>query len=310
MPIAIVVHGGAGLVPVERLGSAQDGCKDAAEIGWEILQAGGSALDAVEAAVAALENNPNYNAGTGSCLTSAGNIEMDAGIMEGHTLNVGSVAGIERIKNPVRLARKVLASPHVLLIGQGAQQFALQQGMSLCKFEDLVTERQFSRWRSTQVVEEEVDNGEERSYYRRIIGSIPSRDNQQNGWSFEKKYGTVGAVAVDATGKLASATSTGGILNKLPGRVGDSPLVGCGFYADEHAAISCTGYGEDFIRLLLAKRAADFVAQGASAQEAAEAAITFLGDKAEGTGGLIVVDRNGNVGYAWNSENLVYAALS
>jgi beta-aspartyl-peptidase (threonine type) len=310
MPIAIVVHGGAGLVPAERLGTAQAGCKDAAKIGWEILQAGGSALDAVEATVQALENNPNYNAGTGSCLTSAGNIEMDAGIMEGHTLNVGSVAGVERIKNPIQLARKVLASPHILLIGQGAQQFALQQGMSLCKFEELLTERQLNNWRSDQVVEEVGNDGEERSYYRRILGSIPSRDDRQNGLGYEKKYGTVGAVAVDASGNLAAATSTGGFRNKIPGRVGDSPLVGCGFYADENAAISCTGYGEDFIRLLLAKRAADFVAQGSSAQEAAEAAISILGDKTEGTGGLIVVDRDGNVGYAWNSENLVYAAIS
>ena len=125
-----------------------------------------------------------------------------------------------------------------------------------------------------------------------------------------EKHGTVGAVALDQLGRLAAATSTGGILNKYPGRVGDTPLVGCGFYADENAAISCTGHGEDFIRLLIAKRAADFVARGESAREAAEAAIAVLGAKAEGVGGLIVVDRIGNIGFAWNSQTMAYAYIA
>jgi L-asparaginase / beta-aspartyl-peptidase len=125
-----------------------------------------------------------------------------------------------------------------------------------------------------------------------------------------EKHGTVGAAALDQLGRLAAATSTGGILNKYPGRVGDTPLVGCGFYADEHAAISCTGHGEDFIRLLIAKRAADFVARGESARRAAEAAIAVLGAKAEGSGGLIVIDRIGNVGFAWNSQTMAYAYMT
>src|SRR6516165_7242779 len=146
MPIAIIVHGGAGTVTPDRTEIVQQGCREAAMIGWRILQTGGSALDAVEAAVRALEDNPEYNAGTGSCLTSDGNIELDAGIMEGHTLQVGAVACVELIKNPISLARVILESPHVLLVGKGAQAFAQEQGIPQCTFEDLLTERQYQIW--------------------------------------------------------------------------------------------------------------------------------------------------------------------
>jgi len=298
MPIAIIVHGGAGNIDPERVEGAQEGCREAALVGWNILQAGGSALDAVEAAVRALEDNPMFNAGTGACLTSDGNIELDAGIMEGYTLRVGAVAGVELIKNPVSLARKVLESPHVLLVGKGAQEFAQEHGIPLCAFEDLVTERQYQSWLENKA----AGKSEEPRHHRREVGSIKAR---------EEKHGTVGAVAVDTSGSLAAATSTGGIHNKYPGRVGDSPLVGCGFYADENAAISCTGHGEDFIRLLIAKRAADFVGSGNTAREAAEAAIAVLSAKAPetGSGGLIVVDRKGNVGFARNSQHMALAYM-
>ena len=287
MPIAIIVHGGAGTASPERSEILQAGCKEAALVGWRILQEGGSALDAVEAAVCALEDNPSYNAGTGACLNSDGNIELDAGIMDGQGLHVGAVAGVERIKNPISLARKVLESPHVLLVGRGAEQFAQEQGISQCTLEELVTERQYKIWQEQQAQE-------------------PQQAQPTD------KHGTVGAVALDASGVLAAATSTGGIRNKYPGRVGDSPLVGCGFYADEYAAVSCTGDGEDFVRLLIAKRAADVVGNskgGQTAREAAEAAIAVLGTKSTGTGGMIVVDRKGNVGFAWNSRNMSHAYI-
>jgi beta-aspartyl-peptidase (threonine type) len=203
--------------------------------------------------------------------------------MEGHTLQVGAVAGVELIKNPIALARSVLQSPHVLLIGQGAQQFALEQGFTLTTLEDLITERQYNKWKKAQLAQQEPGPGQ--------------------------RHGTVGAVALDSSGKLAAATSTGGMFNKHPGRVGDSPLVGAGFYADELAAISCTGDGEDFTRLLIAKRAADEVARGASAQQAAEAAIAVLNTKSTGLGGLIIVDHAGNVGIARNSRNMARAYL-
>ena len=299
MSMAIIVHGGAGTVTPDRAEIVQAGCKEAVLIGWGVLENGGSALDAVEAAVRALENNPNYNAGTGAYLTADGRIELDAGIMEGKGLRVGAVASVEFIKNPISLARKVMDSPHVLLVGQGAQTFAQEQGIPLCTFEDLLTERQYLKWKEAQ--SEEATSQEEPRYHRREVNARPGQ---------KKKHGTVGAVAVDSTGILAAATSTGGVPNKYPGRIGDSPLVGCGFYADENAAISCTGHGEDFIRLLIAKRAADFVASGITARDAAEATIAVLGVKADGTGGLIVVDWLGNVGFAWNSENMVHAYMT
>lgn len=299
MSMAIIVHGGAGTITADHADIAQAGCKEAALIGWGVLQTGGSALDAVEAAVRALEDNPNYNAGTGACLTTGGRIELDAGIMLGEGLRVGAVASVELIKNPISLARQVMDSPHVLLVGKGAQTFAREQGIPFCTFEDLLTERQYLKWKEAQ--NEEATSEEEPRYHRREVSSRPAQ---------KEEHGTVGAVAIDSSSILAAATSTGGISNKYPGRVGDSPLVGCGFYADENAAISCTGHGEDFIRLLIAMRTANFVASGMTARDAAEAAIAVLGARAEGTGGLIVVDRLGNVGFAWNSENMVHAYMT
>jgi L-asparaginase / beta-aspartyl-peptidase len=299
MPIAIIVHGGAGKISPDRIEGAQAGCKEAAFIGWQILQAGGVALDAVEAALRSLEDNPMFNAGTGACLNNDGNIQLDAGIMEGHTLKVGAVAAVELIKNPISLARKVLESPHVMLVSKGAQDFAQEQGIPLCAFEGLLTERQYHIWLENKA-QADKELQEEPRHHRREVRSLAAR---------EEKHGTVGAVALDMLGRLAAATSTGGIHNKYPGRVGDSPLVGCGFYADENAAISCTGDGEDFMRLLIAKRAADFVARGDTARQAAESAIALLGTKATGTGGLIVVDRKGNAGFAWNSQNMSHAYI-
>ncbi|HLX58101.1 MAG TPA: isoaspartyl peptidase/L-asparaginase [Ktedonobacteraceae bacterium] len=302
MPAAIIVHGGASNINPDRYDVTQAGCKEAALSGWRVLQAGGSALDAVEAAVRALEDNPEFNAGTGACLNSDGNIELDSGVMDGHALQVGAIAGVERIKNPISLARSVLESPHVLLVGRGAEEFALEQGITQCTLEELITERQFQIWQEQQAASE----AEEPRHYRREVGSVHfhSPTDPTTG-----KHGTVGAVALDMSGALAAATSTGGIHNKYPGRVGDSPLVGCGFYADEHAAVSCTGHGEDFVRLLIAKRAADFAAGGQSARDAARSAIATLSARATGTGGLIVVDRKGEVGFAWNSRNMSYAYM-
>ena len=299
MPVAIIVNGGAGDIAQERSEIAQAGCKEAALAGYAVLQAGGSALDAVEAAVRTLEDNPEYNAGTGACLDKNGNIELDAGMMDGRTLQVGALAGVERIKNPITLARKILISEHVLLIGKGAEQFAWEQGIEQCASEELVTERQYQLWQAAR-------DAEEPRHYRRQVGSTQGLARKKAG---SEKHGTVGAVALDMSGALAAATSTGGIHDKYPGRVGDVPLVGCGFYADEEAAISCTGHGEDFVRLLIAKRAADFVAGGQSAREAAQSAIAVLGARATGTGGLIVVDRKGEVGFAWNSQYMSYAYM-
>src|SRR5712691_3431019 len=171
MPIAIIVHGGAGTITPDRFEVVQAGCKEAAAIGWRVLQEGGTALDAVEAAVRALEDNPSFNAGTGACLTTDGNIELDAGMMEGQALRAGAVGCVELIKNPVSLARKVLESPHILLIGKGPQVFAQEQGISLCTLDDLLTERQYNRWKDSQSASKEAAEGEP-SYFRREVNTL------------------------------------------------------------------------------------------------------------------------------------------
>jgi beta-aspartyl-peptidase (threonine type) len=298
--IALIVHGGAGDIPIERHIHAQQGCRQAALAGWQILQAGGSSLEAVEVAVRALEDNPAFNAGTGACLSAEGKIELDAGIMDGRSLAVGAVAGVELIKNPIALARKVLASPHVLLIGRGAEHFAREQGIAPCSFAELLTERQDQQWKI--YLAEHGLSPENPDMIRHEIATLAARE--------EPKRGTVGAVARDSTGGLAAATSTGGIHNKYPGRVGDSPLVGCGFYADDYAAVSCTGDGEDFVRLLIAVRAAQATARGQSASQAAQTAVDLLSARASGKGGLIVIDHSGRVGMAHNSQYMAHAYMT
>jgi beta-aspartyl-peptidase (threonine type) len=261
---AIIVHGGAGRIKNEELPQRLRGCKEAALAGWQILKQGGSALDAAEAAVVVLEDNPLFNAGTGSTLNSLGEVEMDAAIMEGETLSVGAVAAVQGIKNPIKLARRVMEDGrHVLLAGESARSFARQSGFPECSPDALIVEAERKRW--------------------------------------EEKHGTVGCVALDNGGKIAVATSTGGIFNKLPGRVGDSPLPGCGTYADEYAGISCTGNGEAIIRICMAKSAVEFLKHGADPRSAADQALILLAKKTASTAGLIIIDRQGRIGYARNT---------
>jgi beta-aspartyl-peptidase (threonine type) len=265
---AIIVHGGAGPIKDDSLPARLDGCKVAAEAGWRILQQGGAAVDAAEAAVVTLEDDPLFNAGTGSTFNSLGKIEMDAAIMEGRSLRAGAVAAVSGIKNPIQLARRVMDDGrHVMLAAEGALLFARQMGFSECPMESLVVERERKRW--------------------------------------ESKHGTVGCVAFDSRGHLATATSTGGIFNKLPGRVGDSPLIGCGTYADDYGGASCTGDGEAIIRVLLARSAVSYLQEGSESLKAAELAMIDLDDdRIRGSGGIILIDRFGNVGYARNTTHM------
>ena len=264
---AIIVHGGAGRIRAEELPQRLDGCKDAALAGWGIIQQGGSALDAAEAAVVALEDNPLFNAGSGSTLNSLGQVEMDAAIMEGETLRAGAVAALQGIKNPIKLARRVMEDGrHLLFAGEGALLFARQIGFSECSPESLIIDSERKHW--------------------------------------QEKHGTVGCVVLDATGKIAAATSTGGIFNKLPGRVGDSPLIGCGTYADDRGAVSCTGQGEAIVRIVMAKTALDLLKDEAGPQAAANQAIALLAQKIGGTAGLIMIAREGRIGYARNTERM------
>ena len=293
MAMALIVHGGAGDIQPGRHDLSLAGSRAAVLAGWDILQNGGSALEAAMRAVVALEDNPNFNAGTGSTLNVNGEVELDAGMMDGATLDVGAIASVTRIKNPILLARLVLKSPHVLLTSEGAERFAQEEGMALCRQEELVTQAQLERWR--------------RGYRPGDGVGVSASDEAAEG---AEKHGTVGAVAIDSDGHIAAATSTGGMANKHPGRVGDSPLVGCGFYAEDGlGGVSSTGHGEYFVRLLLARRACEFLALGMSAQAAAQAAIRLLAERLGGDGGLILIDRQGQVGFAHNTPHMSYGYL-
>ena len=262
----LLVHGGAGADPTEKPDELRDGIRAAVAAGWKVLASGGRSLDAVEAAVRVLEDAPRFNAGRGSVLTSLGTVETDAAVMEGADLRCGAVAAVSRIANPVTLARKVLDDGrHVLLAGDGALQFARSIGFPECDPATLVTEPHRQRFAAAQ----------------------------------SELKGTVGAVALDAHGTVAAATSTGGLTGKLPGRVGDSPLIGCGTYADNTlGAVSCTGAGEAIIRTVLARRALDLLAQSNDPDYAAHVAVDILTEKGRGDGGLILVDPRGRIGHA------------
>jgi len=262
----ILVHGGAGADPTEAPEELRDGIRSAVAAGWRVLSAGGRSLDAVEAAVRVLEDAPRFNAGRGSVLTTIDTVETDAAVMDGAELRCGAVAAVSRIANPVTLARKVLDDGrHVLLAGEGALQFARSIGFPECDPESLITEAQRRRFAEAHA----------------------------------GLKGTVGAVAFDAHGGVAAATSTGGLSGKLPGRVGDSPLIGCGTYADNTlGAVSCTGSGEAIIRTVLARRALDLLAQSNDPDYAAHVAVDILTEKGRGEGGLILVDPRGRIGYA------------
>jgi len=270
---AIIVHGGAGPIKDDSLPARLEGCKAAALEGWRIIEQGGSSLDAAEAAVVALEDNPLFNAGTGSTLNSLGKIETDAAIMDGASLRAGAVAAVSGIKNPIKLARRVMEDGrHVMLACEGALLFARETGFSECAPESLIVDREQNRW--------------------------------------DTKHGTVGCVALDCTGKLAVATSTGGVFNKLPGRVGDSPLIGCGTYANEFGAVSGTGHGEAIMRLVLARGAVSLLQEGVEPFIAAQKAIGELEQKVHSTGGIILIDRQGRIGYARNTTHMPVGYVS
>ena len=301
MSMALIVHGGAGAIAAERWAPARAGCHAAALAGWRVLLDGGTALDAVEAAIVALEDDPSFNAGTGAVLTTDGRAQLDAGIMDGVELHVGAVAGVERIKNPILLARRVMHSSHVLLAGQGAEEFAQEEGLALCNPSDLVTPAQHAAWSNGYRMEQSVPSA---------TPALPAGAGLSGMEDDHHKHGTVGAVAVDAQGRIAAGASTGGIAAKHPGRVGDTPLVGCGFYAEQGlGGVSSTGHGEDFTRLLLARRTAEYLGRGMSAQAAATTAITLLSERTSGSGGLIVLDGEGRVGCARNTSAMAYAYI-
>jgi beta-aspartyl-peptidase (threonine type) len=274
----LIVHGGAGSARPETSAAQVPGCTAALRAGWEVLVNGGSALDAVCEAVAMLEDDPHYNAGLGSCLTASGTVEMDAAVMDGAGLRAGAVAVVRTVCNPIRLARAILEDGrHVMLAGPAADTFAQSHGLKSCDPQDLVTYGQRQRWRQRHD---------------------------------ESSTGTVGAAAVDRDGHTAAATSTGGIFYKLPGRVGDSAVVGAGTYADDtRGAASATGHGEAIIRVALAKAVLDRLADGSEPERAARSGIDQLARRTASSAGIIVVDPLGRFGYAHNTEHMTVAYM-
>ena len=292
MPLSLIVHGGAwDVMSDERARASEHGCRRALFEGWKVLSTGGSAVDVVEAAICVMEDDPAFDAGRGAFLNADGVIELDASIMDGQDLNTGAVAAVQRMRHPITLARRVLESDWALLVGDGALRFAREVGLDECSQWDLVTQRELERWKGyAGEVLCHMDGGP-------VAQSLPSD--------------TVGAVALDGRGNVASGTSTGGLPNKRPGRVGDSPLIGCGTYADSTlGGASTTGPGEQIVKVVLAKYAVDMLCEGASAQQASEAALAYLRQRVGSQAGITVVDRGGGIGCAFTTRHMSYAYMS
>src|SRR6266446_680483 len=302
MKPSLIVHGVAWDIPDEAIDACKSGCQRALTAGWAILSRGGSALDAIEAAIMVLEDDPVFDAGYGSHLNLDGHVECDAIVMNGATLRAGAAATLQRVKNPIQAARRILENcPHMMLVAKGAERFAKKHGVKLCKPEGMVSEAEYEAWMKCKSDKHAATH---------------HRGHEQ---------GTVGAVAIDASGNLFAATSTGGTCCKLPGRVGDSPLIGCGCYADSEAGgVSCTGYGEAIMKVVMAKTAVDLLrlpptcvdaspaapCDASTANIAAREAVHLLAKRTHATGGLILLDREGNPGFAFNTPRMAYGYVA
>ncbi len=305
----LLVHGGAWAIPAADAKAHEAGVRSALESGFAILARGGSALDAVEAAVLVLEDDPTFDAGRGSFLTSDGRVQLDALLMDGGRMKAGGVACVERIRNPIRAARLVLEqSPHVYFVGAGAEAFAASHGLTLIENRELVLDRERTRLAAAQSrqaagLADETFSGHihrDDKSPETAAGYVPSGSSPLS-------HDTVGAIALDTHGNLAAGTSTGGTLNKTPGRVGDSSLIGCGCYADNlAAAVSLTGWGEPIMKLVLGKWATDRVAAGSAPEFAAREAISYLFNRLGGHGGIILLGPDGRFGIAHNTPAMAW----
>jgi L-asparaginase / beta-aspartyl-peptidase len=290
----LVVHGGAGTITRKSMSPEMEqqyraALEQALRAGHAILAKGGSSLDAVEATIRVMEDNPLFNAGKGAVFTHEGRNELDASLMDGRTKAAGSVAGVTIIKNPIRAARAVMEkSEHVMMVGRGAELFATQQGLDIVDPQYFWTER---RWKSLQ---------------QELLKDQQKKPQAMLDASDEKKFGTVGAVALDRNGNLAAGTSTGGMTNKKFGRVGDAPIIGAGTYAEnESCAVSATGHGEFFIRWTVAHDIAALVKyRGMSVQAAGDEVIHKKLAPVKGEGGVIILDAKGNFAMPFNSEGM------
>ncbi|GAB3014377.1 isoaspartyl peptidase/L-asparaginase [Niabella terrae] len=302
----LVIHGGAGTILKENLGPVKEKAYVAAitsalQTGYRKLQSGGSSTDAVEAAIRVLEDNPLFNAGKGAVFTHEGRNELDASLMEGRQLRAGAVAGVTTIKNPISAARAVMEkSAHVMLAGRGAEDFARDCGLELV---DPVYFRTDNRWQGLQ----RALQADSVSAASRKGKSLSVYDGQPT----DHKFGTVGAVALDQQGNLAAGTSTGGMTNKKYGRIGDSPLIGAGTYCDNRTAgISCTGWGEFFIRTVAAKTVSDLIEyKGSSLQAAARKVLDRIATMG-GNGGMILLNREGEMAMPFNTKGMFRGAIT
>lgn len=301
---SLAIHGGAGTILRSRMTPAREkayvsALEEAIRIGEAILKNGGTALDAVEFTVSVLEDNPLFNAGRGSVFSHTGKNEMDASIMNGADLRAGAVAGITNIKNPVRLARAVMErSEHVLLCGQGAMEFARTVNAEFADDEYFYVQARYDQLQTALKMGSTIlDHTAEDS----TVQKLPD----------DKKFGTVGAVALDVHGHLAAATSTGGMTNKKFGRIGDSPVIGAGVYANNRTcAISCTGHGEFFLRTVVAYDISCLMEyRGMTLQEACEEVVWRKLVDVGGEGGLVAVDYRGNICMPFNSDGMYRAAI-
>lgn len=304
--IGIVIHGGAGVISRGSLTPEKEKeyrakLEEALLAGYKLLEQGRSSLDAIEAAIRIMEDSPLFNAGKGAVFTNEGKNELDASVMDGKTLGAGAVAGLRRIKNPITLARTVMEkSPHVMMVGQGAEKFAVEQGFALVDEKYFFTEE---RWEGLQrVLKEEQQKGKSPGH----SSGLPAAKKDEN------RFGTVGAVALDKDGNLAAGTSTGGMTNKRFGRVGDAPIIGAGTYANNATcAVSATGWGEYFIRLGVARDISALMEYRAlPVQQAADIVIKQKLQNMGADGGVIVIDRFGNIGISFNSEGMYRAYMN
>jgi beta-aspartyl-peptidase (threonine type) len=288
-------------MPDDMVDAHLRGVSNALAAGWRVLERGGTALDAVEEAVVIMEDDETFDAGRGSFLNRDGKVQLDALIMDGSTLRTGGVGCVERLRNPVRAARKILSeSPHVYFVAEGAEQFAAEHGIALCKNKDLIIPREVERLRQYQAAQADAKQA----------GSKPDGNDLFVPADHDPaiSHDTVGAVALDRNGNIAAATSTGGTLNKAPGRLGDSSLIGCGCYANnESAAVSTTGWGEPIMKLVLAKWTADRIQAGNLPEWSAQEAMNYLKQRLNGHGGIIVLNPEGHIGIAHNTPRMAWA---
>src|SRR4051812_10203131 len=287
MTIAMIVHGGASPVPEDEVETYKRGCLQALQAGWMVLEHGGNACDAVEAAIRSFEADETFNAARGGFLNADGEVQMDAAMMEGGDLRYGALAAAQGLRHPISVARQILNVGPLLLSGEGVTRFGEAHGAELCDPAELITAKARQEWEQT---EQQL------------------RDQQQ---AESASHDTVGCVAIDANGLIAVGTSTGGEDHNPPGRVGDSAQVGCGFYAENTlGGCAMTGTGEAIMQVVLAKTVVEFLAAGFHPDDAAKQAIDLLGQRVDGEGGCIVIDKNGQIGWAHNSADMPCAVMT